>query len=45
MSAFHFWWKVLWWEEADVILNTASYKNKEENHMKEAAITLHNHFK
>ena len=30
---------------AAVILDTVSYKNREENDIKEAAITLHNHFK
>ena len=30
---------------AAVILDTVSYKNRKENDIKEAAITLHNHFK
>ena len=30
---------------AAVILHTLSYKSREENDIKEAAITLHNHFK
>lgn len=43
MSTFHFWWKVM--RAAAVVLDIVSYKNREGNYIKDATITLYNHFK